>query len=126
VNQYRGRPLARLLREYHEFPADGIDDVTRYQQRVLQLRPELPERGAVGYEDEFIQQEPNFRYLLTQYALAPLVLKRVEQSAGLPLLIRNRLRQFSDEPFRLTFEASHRPNRDEYRNNIWVVRREGQ
>lgn len=58
--------------------ARGEDTITRYERRFHGLRRALPARGVIGYVSgagpEGFKTEDFRRFLLTEYALAPLVL----------------------------------------------------
>ena len=97
-------------RSYPEMPQ--IDPVTIHEARIEQLKPSLPPSGAVGYvttveNDRIFAAEKaiqNVEYLaqyaLTQYTLAPLI---VRNSPDLPLVIGN----FLDGPPAPGFVEAH-------------------
>ena len=99
------------LRSCPEIPK--TDPVTIHEARIEQLKPFLPASGAVGYvttveNDRIFATEKaiqNVEYLaqyaLTQYTLAPLI---VRNSPDLPLVIGN----FLDGPRRPGFVEAHR------------------
>jgi len=72
--------------------------VTIHEERISRLKPFLPARGEVGYATsvenaQIFAYEKTFRnvefvaqYVLTQYTLAPLI---VRNSAALPLVVGN-------------------------------------
>jgi hypothetical protein len=74
------------------------DPVTFHEERIRQLKPFLPASGAVGYvttvaNDRIFADEKTFQnveylaqYVLTQYTLAPLI---VRNSPELPLVVGN-------------------------------------
>jgi hypothetical protein len=84
------------IRSYRELPA--TDPVTIHETRIAQLRPLLPAAGEVGYvttvdnreifaaEKTFTNVEFLAQYVLTQYTLAPRI---VRNSADLPLVVGN-------------------------------------
>ncbi len=84
------------IRSYRALPEP--DPVTIHEARIAQLRPLLPSAGAVGYvttveNDRIFAKERAFQnveylaqYALTQYTLAPLI---VRNSPDLPLVIGN-------------------------------------
>jgi hypothetical protein len=58
--------------------ARRVDPITRYELRFNALKRVLPPRGVVGYAsglppEEFVSEDFK-RFLLTEYALAPLVI----------------------------------------------------
>jgi hypothetical protein len=58
--------------------ARRVDPITRYELRFSALKRALPLRGVVGYTsglppEEFVSEDFK-RFLLTEYALAPLVI----------------------------------------------------
>jgi hypothetical protein len=84
---YAGGSTARWLHRAAAWPArPGQDEITANDRRFAALRPLLPERGVVGYlgHPEVTGPTPGDstaaallhfrRYLLAQYALAPLLL----------------------------------------------------
>ena len=56
--------------------AGQVDSITRYEVRYRALKEALPRRGVIGYVSgaEEFGSEDFKRFLLTEYALAPLVL----------------------------------------------------
>ncbi len=84
------------IRSYREMPE--TDPVTIHEARIEQLRPLLPASGAVGYvttveNDRIFAAEKAIQnveflaqYALTQYTLAPLVVKN---SPEFPLVVGN-------------------------------------
>ena len=89
-------PLRQGIRSYPDLPE--TDPVTIHEARIEQLKPLLPASGAVGYvtsveNDRIFAKEKAFQnveylaqYALTQYTLAPLV---VRNSPELPLVVGN-------------------------------------
>jgi hypothetical protein len=83
---YAGASTERWLHRTTVWPAPGQDEITAHDRRFAVLRPVLPARGVVGYlghpeptgptpRDSNAAALLHFRrYLLAQYALAPLVL----------------------------------------------------
>jgi hypothetical protein len=67
-----------------------VDPITRYERRFSGLKRVLPQRGVVGYSSGLPPQEfgsEDFkRFLLTEYALAPLV---IVNDTGPQLVIGN-------------------------------------
>lgn len=58
--------------------AHRVDPITRYELRFSALKRALPVRGVVGYTsglpaEEFVSEDFK-RFLLTEYALAPLII----------------------------------------------------
>lgn len=53
---------------------DGIDDITRWENRMAELKSHIPPNaGTVGY----ISSDPQWdEFILTQYTIIPLVLQR--------------------------------------------------
>ena len=88
--------LAQSVRIYNDLP--GTDSVTIHETRIAQLLPLLPASGAVGYvttveNDRIFAAERTFtnveflaQYVLTQYTLAPRI---VRNSPDLPLVVGN-------------------------------------
>lgn len=88
--------LVQSIGIYAELPAK--DPVTIHEARIAQLRGSLPTSGEVGYvtsveNEKIFAYEKAFRnaefvaqYALTQYTLAPLI---VRNSPELPLVIGN-------------------------------------
>ncbi len=84
------------LRSWPDIP--NTDPVTIHEARIEQLKPLLPPSGAVGYvttveNDRIFAKERAFQnveylaqYALTQFTLAPLI---VRNSPDLPLVIGN-------------------------------------
>ena len=84
------------VRSYPDLP--GPDPVTIHETRIAQLRTLLPASGAVGYvttveNDRIFAAEKTFtnveflaQYVLTQYTLAPRI---VRNSPDLPLVVGN-------------------------------------
>lgn len=84
------------VRSYPDLP--GTDPVTIHEARIAQLLPLLPASGAVGYvttveNDRIFAAEKAFQnveylaqYVLTQYTLAPRI---VRNSPDLPLVVGN-------------------------------------
>jgi hypothetical protein len=84
------------IRFYPDLPE--TDPVTIHETRIAQLLPLLPARGAVGYvttvdngrifaaEKTFTNVEFLAQYVLTQYTLAPRI---VRNSPDLPLVVGN-------------------------------------
>ncbi len=84
---YAAASAARWVRRTMEWPARvGVDEISVYDRRLAALRPMLPEAGLVGYlghpeptgptpRDSNAAALLHFRrYLLAQYALAPVLL----------------------------------------------------
>ena len=70
------RWLYRAVRD--GLDARRVDPITRYERRFDALKRILPHRGVVGYTsglqpEEFVSEDFK-RFLLTEYALAPLVI----------------------------------------------------
>lgn len=88
--------LGQSLRLYPDLPEK--DPVTIHEERIRQLKPFLPASGVVGYvttveNSRIFADEKTFRnveylaqYVLTQYTLAPLI---VRNSPEFPLVIGN-------------------------------------
>jgi hypothetical protein len=88
--------LWRNFESYREAPA--TDPVTVHEKRIAQLKEFLPASGSVGYitsveNDRIFAAEKTFsnveflgQYVLTQYTLAPLV---VRNSPFYPLVVGN-------------------------------------
>ncbi len=88
--------LGQGIRLYPDLPEK--DPVTIHEERIRQLKPFLPASGAVGYvttveNERIFADEKTFRnveylaqYVLTQYTLAPLI---VRNSPEFPLVIGN-------------------------------------
>jgi hypothetical protein len=69
ISDWQGlRPM--LLARFY---AGEAYEVSRYERRYDGIRPLLPKHGAVGYLSD--RMEPNEQFMLTEYALAPLVLE---------------------------------------------------
>lgn len=78
--------------------APAIDPVTVHEERIAQLRQFLPREGNVGYvttieNDKIFSAEKSFsnveflgQYVLTQYTLAPLV---VRNNPDMPVVVGN-------------------------------------
>jgi hypothetical protein len=82
---YVGASVVRWLnRAAESAPTPGQDEISLYEHRFQELRTVLPERGIVGYQGhpELTTALPGQglahlhfqRFLLTQYALAPVLL----------------------------------------------------
>jgi hypothetical protein len=88
--------LVQSIRIYADLPEK--DPVTIHEARIAQLKGSLPPSGEVGYvttveNDRIFAAEKAFRnveylaqYVLTQYTLAPLI---VRNSPELPLVVGN-------------------------------------
>lgn len=88
--------LLQSMRTYADLPES--DPVTLHEARIAQLKGSLPPYGEVGYvttveNDRIFAAEEALRnveylaqYALTQYTLAPLI---VRNSAELPLVVGN-------------------------------------
>jgi hypothetical protein len=88
--------LLQSVRTYADLPEQ--DPVTIHEARIAQLKGSLPSSGEVGYvttveNDRIFAAEKAFRnveylaqYALTQYTLAPLI---VRNSPALPLVVGN-------------------------------------
>ena len=88
--------LWQNARSYEKAPE--TDPVTIHERRIAQLKEFLPSSGSVGYittveNDRIFTAEKSFsnveflaQYILTQYTLAPLV---VRNSADFPVVIGN-------------------------------------
>jgi hypothetical protein len=88
--------LAQSVRSYPDLPER--DPVTIHEARISQLKPMLPASGAVGYattvenerifatEKAFQNVEYLAQYALTQYTLAPLIVRNTPE---LPLVVGN-------------------------------------
>ncbi|MHB8908709.1 MAG: hypothetical protein ACYDAA_07500 [Syntrophales bacterium] len=88
--------LGQGIRLYPDLPEK--DPVTIHEERIRQLKPFLPASGVVGYvttveNSRIFADEKTFRnveylaqYVLTQYTLAPLI---VRNSPEFPLVIGN-------------------------------------
>ena len=88
--------LWQSIRIYSDLPEKA--PVTIHEERILKLKPMLPASGEVGYvttveNDRIFAAEKAFRnveflgqYDLTQYTLAPLI---VRNSPALPLVVGN-------------------------------------
>ncbi len=88
--------LLQSVRIYADLPER--DPVTIHEARIVQLKGSLPSSGEVGYvttveNDLIFAAEKTFRnveylaqYALTQYTLAPLI---VRNSPALPLVVGN-------------------------------------
>jgi hypothetical protein len=89
-------PLWRNVRSYPYLPE--MDPVTTHETRIALLLPLLPESGEVGYvttveNDRIFAAEKTFtnvellaQYALTQYTLAPRI---VRNTPDLPLVVGN-------------------------------------
>jgi hypothetical protein len=83
--------LIQSIRLYAELPAD--DPVSLHEVRIGQIKGSLPSSGAVGYlssmeNEKIFAFEKSFRnveylaqYVLTQYTLAPLIVRNTPKSA---------------------------------------------
>jgi hypothetical protein len=121
-------PLWQRIRSYPEMP--DTDPVTLHEARINQLKPMLPASGAVGYvttveNDRIFAKERAFQnveylaqYALTQYTLAPLI---VRNSPEMPLVVGN----FLDGPPAPGFLEKHGlvPLRD-FGDGLVLYRRE--
>jgi hypothetical protein len=88
--------LVQSMRVYADLPEK--DPVTIHEARIIQLKGSLPSSGEVGYvttveNDRIFAAEKAFRnveylaqYALTQYTLAPLIIRN---SPELPLVVGN-------------------------------------
>jgi hypothetical protein len=70
-------PMDRVLERLTGIAEITPNDQTLYMDRVKQLKPVLPKRGVIGYVS--YEPEPVERYLLTQLALAPLIVDRASE-----------------------------------------------
>jgi hypothetical protein len=89
-------PLWQGIRSYPEMP--DTDPVTLHEARINQLKPLLPASDTVGYvttveNDRIFAKEKAFQnveylaqYALTQYTLAPLIVKN---SPEMPFVVGN-------------------------------------
>lgn len=89
-------PAWQKLLSFHDLPE--ADPVTIHEARIAQLRPLLPAAGVLGYastveNSEIFAAEKTFtnveflaQYVLTQYTLAPRI---VRNSPDLPLVVGN-------------------------------------
>ena len=116
------------IRSYPDLPV--TDPVTLHEARIEQLKPLLPASGAIGYittveNDRIFAKERVFQnveylaqYALTQYTLAPLI---VRNSPDLPLVVGN----FLDGPPAPGFPEKHGlvPLRD-FGDGLGLYRRE--
>jgi hypothetical protein len=66
----------------------GLDDVTRWENRLAQLKSDIPENaGVIGY----LSGDPqNIEFNLTQYAIIPLVLRHGTNSEWIILNFPNK------------------------------------
>ncbi|MBE0559158.1 MAG: hypothetical protein IH628_18165 [Proteobacteria bacterium] len=117
------------IRSYPDLP--DIDPVTFHEARIDQLKPLLPASGHIGYvttveNDRIFAKERAFQnveylaqYALTQYTLAPLI---VRNSPELPLVVGN----FLDGPPAPGFLKKHGlvPLKD-FGDGLVLYRREG-
>jgi hypothetical protein len=82
---YVGASVLRCLsRATESAPSPGLDEISAYEHRFQELRTVLPQSGVVGYwgHPELTTALPGQglahlhfqRFLLTQYALAPVLL----------------------------------------------------
>jgi hypothetical protein len=88
--------LVQSIQIYADLPEK--DSVTIHEERIAQLKGSLPASGEVGYvttveSEKIFAYERAFRnveylaqYVLTQYTLAPLI---VRNSPGFPLVVGN-------------------------------------
>ena len=88
--------LVQSIRTYNDLP--DKDPVTLHEERIAQLKGALPASGEVGYvttvenekifayEKAFQNVEYLAQYVVTQYTLAPLI---VRNSPELPLVVGN-------------------------------------
>lgn len=121
--------LGQGIRSYPDLP--DTDPVTFHERRIEQLRLLLPPSGSVGYvttveNDRIFAKEKAFQnveylaqYALTQYTLAPLI---VRNSPDLPLVVGN----FLDGPPAPGFLEKHGlvPLKD-FGDGLVLYRREG-
>ena len=76
---YAGGTAVRWLQRAAQWPErPGSDEITASDRRFALLRPHLPAHGTVGYVGDPPPEGPTAlphfrRYLLAQYALAPVV-----------------------------------------------------
>ena len=117
------------IRSYPDLP--DTDPVTLHEARIVQLKPFLPAYGAVGYvttveNDRIFAKERAFQnveylaqYALTQYTLAPLI---VRNTPDMPLVVGN----FLDGPPAPGFLEKHGlvPLKD-FGDGLLLYRREG-
>lgn len=76
------RWVQKVVRGYEELRAP--DEISAYERRLEPLRAHLPRQGVVGYLSDPVPREPSLaegradykKYLLTQYALTPLLVRR--------------------------------------------------
>jgi hypothetical protein len=121
--------LWQNVRVYQNLPAKA--PVTIHEERILPLKPVLPVRGEVGYvttveNERIFADEKAFRsveylaqYVLTQYTLAPLI---VRNSPACPLVVGN----FLDGPPAPGFLEQHGliPMQD-FGDGLILFRRDG-
>ena len=121
--------FSQRIRSYPELP--DTDPVTIHEARIGRLKGYLPASGAVGYvttveNDQIFARERAIQnveflaqYALTQYTLAPLL---VRNSPDLPLVVGN----FLDGPPKPGFLERHGliPRKD-FGDGLVLYRREG-
>jgi hypothetical protein len=100
--------------------ARADDPITRYERRYRELRRALPAHGVIGYVDgaEPFGTEEFRRFLLTEYALAPLVL--INDTT--PELIVGNFNSDSIQPG--PTEPGLQPVHD-FGDGVWLLRKAG-
>lgn len=122
-----------LYRQVQSYPEPGqTDPVSLHEERIRQIAKALPAAPAVGYvtgidNEKLFLNERSFRgvehlaqYYLTQYTLAPVI---VRNSPDLPLVVGNFLNTEQPDPERLR-EKRLVPVRD-FGDGLILYRKEG-
>jgi hypothetical protein len=96
------------------------DAISRYEQRFHELREALPPRGVVGYvsgaQPDSFTTEDFRRFLLTEYALAPLIL--INDTTP-DLIVGN----FPADSLPSTLPADRRRIVRDFGGGVWLIRK---
>lgn len=100
--------------------ARRVDPITRYELRFSALERALPRRGVVGYTsglppEEFVSEDFR-RFLLTEYALAPLV---IVNDTTPQLVIGN----FPPDSVPSTLSTDRRRVVRDFGDGVWLIRK---
>jgi hypothetical protein len=100
--------------------ARRVDPITRYELRFSALERALPRRGVVGYTsglppEKFVSEDFR-RFLLTEYALAPLV---IVNDTTPQLVIGN----FPPDSVPSTLSTDRRRVVRDFGDGVWLIRK---